>query len=50
MNEARSAALLIAVVLGVCALFYLEFRIVYDCGFVGLLHGAEWWWLFGYCR
>jgi hypothetical protein len=29
---------------------YFQFRVIYDCGFMGLFHGSEWWWLFGYCK
>lgn len=29
--------------------FYMQYAIIRDCGWMALFHGAEWWWLFGYC-
>lgn len=29
---------------------WLQYRIIHDCGWMAFFHGAEWWWLFGYCQ
>jgi hypothetical protein len=50
MTRLGTAALLVIVPAIVGALLYVQYAIIRDCGVLAFLHGAQWWWLFGYCK
>ena len=45
---AIAVVLLVGAVIG--AFGYIQFAVIRDCGWMALFHGAEWWWLFGFCK
>lgn len=50
MNALKTATVAAIVAVVVSGAVWLQFRIIHDCGLMGLLRDAEWWWLFGYCK
>lgn len=50
IGELKAGAVIAAIAGVVALIVYVQYAIIRDCGFIGLLHGAEWVWLFGGCN
>ena len=50
IGELKAAAIAATISLALYGALYLQYRIIHDCGWFGLLRGSEWLWLFGVCR
>lgn len=50
MSELKAGTVIAAVGATLVLVVYVQYAIIRDCGFIGLLHGAEWVWLFGGCK
>lgn len=50
MSELKAGTVLVAIAGMVGLVAYVQYAIIRDCGLWGMLHGAEWVWLFGGCK
>ncbi len=50
MGELKAGTAITAIGAVILGLIWLQYRIIHDCGWFGLLEGSEWLWLFGACH
>lgn len=50
VRQLKVVAIMFAIAVLLSGCVYMQFRIIYDCGWFALLRGSEWIWLFGGCH